>query len=116
MPIQMHDDEVQVDEELVRQLLASQVPHVAHLQLAVVEPWGTDHAIWRLGDELVVRIPRIHWAAGQAALEARWLPVLATLLPVEVPEAFADAWAQGAALTIEEAALLAHNELGKIED
>jgi hypothetical protein len=56
----MHDDEVEVTEALVCSLLASQMPWLAELQLVRVEPWGTDHAIWRLGDELVLRIPRIH--------------------------------------------------------
>ena len=31
------------------------------------------------------------------------------------PDVFADAWAQGAAMSIDEAAALAHDELGKLE-
>ena len=50
----MHHDEIEVDEQLVRQLLATQMPHLADWPLEEVEPWGTDHAIWRLGDEFVV--------------------------------------------------------------
>jgi aminoglycoside phosphotransferase (APT) family kinase protein len=82
----MHADEVDVDGELVLRLLASQMPHLAGLPLTVVEPWGTDHAIWRLGPDLVVRLPRIHWAAGQVEHEATWLPRLAPHLPVAIPE------------------------------
>jgi aminoglycoside phosphotransferase (APT) family kinase protein len=82
----MHKDEVEVDETLVRDLLRSQMPDLADHPLVVVEPWGTDNAIWRLGHELVVRLPRIHWAAGQAELEAEWLPRLAPHLPVALPE------------------------------
>lgn len=82
----MHDDEVAVDEGLVRTLLRAQFPDLAHLPLAVVEPWGTDHGIWRLGADLVVRLPRIGWADGQAGREATWLPHLAPRLPVAVPE------------------------------
>ncbi len=82
----MHDDEVEVDEALVRRLLASQLPHLADEPLTIVEPWGTDNGIWRLGDELVVRLARIGWAAGQAAKDAEWLPRLAPHLPVAVPE------------------------------
>lgn len=81
----MHDDEVEVDAELVRRLLAAQLPALASRPLAEVEPWGTDNAIWRLGDDLVVRLPRIGWAAGQVELEATWLPRLAPHLPVELP-------------------------------
>jgi aminoglycoside phosphotransferase (APT) family kinase protein len=84
--MRMHDDEIEVDERLVRLLLATQLPHLADLPLVLVEPWGTDNAIWRLGADLVVRLPRIHWAAGQPELEARWLPRLAPHLPVAVPD------------------------------
>jgi aminoglycoside phosphotransferase (APT) family kinase protein len=89
VPVRMHDDEVEVDPTLVRRLLATQMPHLAHLPLVLVEPWGTDNAIWRLGAELVIRLPRIHWAAGQPELEARWLPRLAPRLPIAVPDPIA---------------------------
>ena len=86
MPIRMHDDEVAVDDRLVRRLLATQMPDLADRPLTPVEPWGTDNAIWRLGDDLVVRLPRIRWATGQVEREATWLPRLARHLPVAVPE------------------------------
>ena len=82
----MHDEEIAVDEALVRRLLEAEMPEFAHLPLAVIEPWGTDNAIWRLGDDLVVRLPRIHWATAQIERDARWLPSIAPHLPVEVPE------------------------------
>ena len=75
-----------MDDALVRRLIATQMPDLAALPLILVEPWGTDNAIWRLGTDLVVRLPRIHWAAGQVELEARWLPRIAAHLPVAVPE------------------------------
>lgn len=82
----MHDDEVEVNEALVRRLLAAQMPHLIDRPISVLEPWGTDNGIWRLGDDLVVRLPRIGWAEGQVDWEARWLPRLAPALPVAVPE------------------------------
>lgn len=81
----MHEDEVPVDEALVRRLLVDQLPELADRPLRIVEPWGTDNAIWRLGDDLVVRLPRIRWAAGQPGKEARWLPHLAPHLTVDIP-------------------------------
>lgn len=86
MTVRMHADEVDVDEGLVRRLLAAQMPHLADLPIRRVEPWGTDNGIWRLGDDLVVRLPRIGWAVGQVTREAAFLPRLAPLLPVVVPE------------------------------
>lgn len=82
----MHEDEVAVDEPLVRRLLSAQMPELADLPLVKVEPWGTDNAIWRLGEDLMVRLPRIHWASGQTSHEATWLPRLAPFVPVPVPE------------------------------
>ncbi len=89
VPVRMHDDEVEVADTLVHRLLATQMPHLADLPLVLVEPWGTDNAIWRLGADLVVRLPRIHWAAGQPELEARWLPRLAPHLPIALPDPIA---------------------------
>ena len=89
MTMRMHVEEVAVDEALVRRLLRSQMRELVDLPLLPVVPWGTDHAIWRLGADLVVRLPRIHWAAGQPQYEAEWLPQLAPHLPVAIPEAVA---------------------------
>jgi aminoglycoside phosphotransferase (APT) family kinase protein len=81
----MHADEVETDAGLVRRLLADQFPRWADLPIELVDSYGTDHDIYRLGDELSVRLPRIAWATRQAAKEARWLPRLAPHLPLAVP-------------------------------
>ena len=65
----MHDDEVDTDVDLVRRLLASQFPQWAELPIARVASAGTDNAIYRLGDDLAVRLPRIHWAVDNVAKE-----------------------------------------------
>ncbi len=80
----MHENEVDVDVDLVRRLVDTQFPEWSGLELRIVEPWGTDNAIWRLGDDLVVRLPRLP-GDTQVAFEAVWLPRLAEHLPVEVP-------------------------------
>jgi aminoglycoside phosphotransferase (APT) family kinase protein len=81
----MHADELEIDIPLVRRLLADQFPELAGLPLEPVASPGTDNAIYRLGSDLALRLPRIHWAAGQPALDARWLPGLAPLLPLPIP-------------------------------
>lgn len=81
----MHADEVDVDVDLVRRLLAAQFPHWAGLALERVEPAGTDNAIFRLGDAMSIRLPRIGWAADQPELEHTWLPRLAPQLPLVIP-------------------------------
>jgi aminoglycoside phosphotransferase (APT) family kinase protein len=81
----MHADEIETDVALVRRLLAGQFPQWADLAIDPVVSYGTDHDIYRLGDHLAARLPRIGWATGQAAKEAEWLPRLALHLPLAVP-------------------------------
>ena len=81
----MHADEIDTDVALVRHLLAGQFPHWADLAIDPVVSSGTDHDIYRLGDHLAARLPRIGWATDQAAKEAEWLPKLAPRLPLAVP-------------------------------
>jgi len=79
----MHVDELAIDEPLVRRLVAEQFPEWANLQLARVEPAGTDNAIFRLGDMLAVRLPRIDGPPQPGGREQTWLPRLAPYLPLE---------------------------------
>jgi aminoglycoside phosphotransferase (APT) family kinase protein len=81
----MHVDEVKTDVSLVSRLLAAQFPQWADLPLRTVDSAGTDNALYRLGDDMVVRLPRIHWATGQIDTEHRWLPRLAPHLPLAIP-------------------------------
>ncbi len=81
----MHDDEVDTDVSLVRRLLAAQFPQWADLPVEPVQSAGTDNALYRLGDNMVVRLPRISWAIEQVDKEQRWLPKLGPLLPLAIP-------------------------------
>lgn len=85
----MHAGELAIDAALVRGLLAVQFPQWAHLTLAPVPSAGTDNALFRLGEEMAVRLPRIHWASGQPAKEHTWLPYLAPHLPLAIPQPLA---------------------------
>jgi aminoglycoside phosphotransferase (APT) family kinase protein len=81
----MHADEVDTDVGLVCRLLAAQFPQWADLPIEPVESAGTDNALYRLGADVVVRLPRIDWAGGQPDKEHAWLPRLAPLLPLAIP-------------------------------
>ena len=81
----MHADEVATDASLVRRLLAGQFPDWSDLRIERVPSAGTDNAIYRLGDDMAVRLPRISWATGQVEREHRWLPRLAPHLPLGIP-------------------------------
>jgi aminoglycoside phosphotransferase (APT) family kinase protein len=81
----MHADEVDIDAALVGRLVASQFPEWADLPLEPVRFFGTDNAIYRLGDEMAVRLPRRRQNVVQLEKERRWLPQLAARLPLAVP-------------------------------
>lgn len=76
--------DVVVSADLVRRLLAEQHPDLADRPLAHADG-GWDNEMYRLGDDLAVRLPRRRVAAGLTAHEHRWLPELAPLLRLRVP-------------------------------
>lgn len=81
----MHVDEVETDAILVGRLLAAQFPLWANLPIEPVHSAGTDNALYRLGEDLLVRLPRIRGSTGQVDKEHQWLPGLAPLLPFAIP-------------------------------
>lgn len=81
----MHKDDLPVTETLIRTLLADQTPQWAELPLHRINSSGTDNALFRLGDGLVLRIPRRATAALLISKELDWLPHLIGL-PLEVPK------------------------------
>jgi aminoglycoside phosphotransferase (APT) family kinase protein len=87
--MKMHDGEVDIDPGLVRRLVAAQFPHLAGLPVRAVGSSGTVNAIYRLGDHLCARLPRVGSWAGDLDKEWRWLPKLAPRLSLQVPEPIA---------------------------
>jgi aminoglycoside phosphotransferase (APT) family kinase protein len=73
--------EVAIDSSLILALLHEQHPDLAHLALVDVGE-GWDNRLFRLGDDLAVRIPRRAVAASLIEQEQRWLPQLAPQLPL----------------------------------
>src|SRR5262249_58446529 len=74
-----------VSEALVRRLVDSQFPHWSDERLVRVSTWGTDNAMYRLGSELVVRLPRRAVNVRALRKELTWLPYLAPRLPATIP-------------------------------
>lgn len=87
--MKMHDDEVETSVSLAKSLVNSQFPQWADLPIKEIESTGTDHAIYRLGDTMAIRLPRVHWATDQAAMEHEWLHKIAPYLPLAIPEQLA---------------------------
>ena len=65
--------------------LAAQFPHWADLPIEPVRSAETDNAIYRLGDDMAVRLPVIQRVTKKIDKERRWLPSLAPLLPLAIP-------------------------------
>jgi aminoglycoside phosphotransferase (APT) family kinase protein len=81
----MHQGEIDIDVELVHRLLAAQFPAWSSLPVEAVDSTGTVNAIYRLGHDMCVRLPRVQEWADDLTKELRWLPVLAPHLPLAVP-------------------------------
>lgn len=76
--------EVTIDEERVRALLRDQHPDLAEQTLTVVES-GWDNAMFRLGEDLAVRLPQREIAGPLIVHEQKWLPELAARLSLSLP-------------------------------
>ena len=80
----MIESEIEISEDLVRDLLWDQHPDLAALPIReVAGGWGNQ--MWRLGDELAVRIQRMDTSPDPQLKERRWLPTLASRLPLPIP-------------------------------
>lgn len=76
--------EVAIDSSVVRGLLQEQHADLVHLALVDVGE-GWDNRLFRLGDDLAVRLPRRTASAALIEHEQRWLPLLAPRLPLPIP-------------------------------
>ena len=87
----MHPGEVAVDAATVARLVAAQFPQWAALPVRHVPSTGTVNAIFRIGDELYARLPRLATWVADLEREWHWLPRLAPGISLRVPEPVAAA-------------------------
>ncbi|MCW2930293.1 MAG: aminoglycoside phosphotransferase [Actinomycetia bacterium] len=77
--------ELDITADLVRDLLRDQHPDLADRPVTLGAR-GWDNQLWRLGDDLAVRLPWATQTADALLLkEYKWLPALAPRLPLAVP-------------------------------
>lgn len=79
----MHSDDINVS--LVVQLVSAQFPLWANLPIKPVEFSGVDNRTFRLGEDMLVRLPSAEAYTAQVEKEHQWLPKLAPLLPIPIP-------------------------------
>jgi aminoglycoside phosphotransferase (APT) family kinase protein len=83
--VSLHGDEIEIDLPLVRALVDRALPDLAGHPLRRLETSGSSNVLYRLGDDLLVRLPRQPGGSETITKEARWLPYVAPALPVAVP-------------------------------
>jgi aminoglycoside phosphotransferase (APT) family kinase protein len=87
--VPLHSDEIPIDVELVRRMVRRALPSHADAPVHRLASTGSTNALFRLGDDLLVRLPRQPGGSAAIAKEAAWLPVIGPRLPVSVPDVVA---------------------------
>lgn len=74
-----------IDAVLVHRMVSAQFPQWAHLPVKSVATEGWDNRSFRLGEQMIVRLPSAAAYAAQVEKQHRWLPRLAPFLPLQIP-------------------------------
>ncbi len=83
--LRLHADELQIDTALVRALVDRGFPEYADESLRATDDSGSSNALFRLGDDKLVRLPRQPGGGTSIDKEASWLPHVAAQVSVDVP-------------------------------
>lgn len=86
VPARLHEDELSIDTALVRRLVERELPALAGLPIHPVPTSGSTNALFGLGPDLLVRLPRQPGGSATIRKEATWLAQLAPALPMAIPE------------------------------
>lgn len=84
-PSKMHDHEIEIDELLVARLIQEQFPKWQKLAIKHVPSAGTDNAVFRLGADKCIRLPRIPESVYHVEREQKFLPLLSTKSSLSIP-------------------------------
>lgn len=85
MEIALCQEESFINLELVRQLIQEQFPEYVHLPITSVEKQGHDNRTYRLGEEMLIRLPTEECYALKVPKEQDLLPKLAKHLTISIP-------------------------------
>lgn len=81
----MDNEQLIIDDMLVRRLVATQFPQWKNLPVRPVAVGGWDNRTFHLGEQMLVRMPSAEEYAMKVEKEQKWLPRLAPLLPLSIP-------------------------------
>lgn len=80
------DDRLTIPTNLVERLIADQFPHLSSLAVQPLVPGGWNNRSFRLGPDMIIRLPSAERYEAQVEKEQRFLPLLAPHLPLPIPE------------------------------
>ncbi len=79
------DQSLKITPDLARELITEQFPEYAHLPITSVEKQGHDNRTYRLGNDLLIRMPTAESYALKVPKEQSLLPKLLSHLTVSIP-------------------------------
>jgi aminoglycoside phosphotransferase (APT) family kinase protein len=80
-----NDRPFDITPDLARKIIAEQFPEYAHLPVVSVEKQGHDNRTYRLGDDMLIRMPTAKEYALKVSKEQELLPILAPYLNISIP-------------------------------
>lgn len=75
-----------IDKSLVSRLINKQFPKFKDYPISPILPGGWDNRVFRLGEDMLIRMPSAKKYEVQVEKEYKWLPKLSPLLPLRIPE------------------------------
>jgi aminoglycoside phosphotransferase (APT) family kinase protein len=85
--MKMHEGQVDVDADSVRRLLVDQFPDLSNRSVTAIDSKGTVNALFRIGDELIARLPLVEKWSDAIEREWKWLPWFSQrIVSVRLPE------------------------------
>ena len=85
----LHANEIPIEIDLVRKLVATDFPQYREMALEKMAKSGSSNVLFRLGNDLLIRMPRQPGGGSSVEKECRWTPELAPHLSVNVPRIIA---------------------------
>ena len=80
---------MEINQSLASKLIAEQFPCYANLTIRPVPINGHDNKTFRLGDEMLIRMPSAEEYNKKVVKEQKWLPLLAPNLSLPIPKPIA---------------------------
>lgn len=89
MIMKKNDMSLLISLDLVKKLIVQQFPEWAYLSIKPVELSGHDNRTFRLGSDMLIRLPSAQRYAAKVAIEQKWLPILAPHISFAIPKPLA---------------------------